>query len=87
MSDLFGSGWIIDVVLVLMVLEGAILLLIRRRTGRGLPIRQLAATLLSGGMLMLALRAALTGARWQVLATLMFASLVAHLIDLALRVK
>jgi len=87
MSELFGNGRIIDLVLLGMLLEGAILLAIRQRTGRGLPGGQLAATLLSGGMLMLALRAALTGASWQVLAALMLASLVAHLFDLGLRLK
>lgn len=85
MSELFASGRIIDFVLALMVLEGTLLAILRHKAARAPPLGQLFATLLSGAMLMLTLRAALTGADWQTLAALMVASLAAHLLDLKLR--
>jgi hypothetical protein len=83
MQDLFASGRIVDLILLLMVVEAAMLVLHHRRTGRGLPARQVFTVLLAGGFLMLALRASLTGASWSSVALFLGLGLVAHLADLA----
>ena len=85
MSDLFASGRVVDFVLVLMAVEGALLVWHRRRTGRGVPSAELAAFLVAGACLMLALRGALVGASWGWIAAAMAGAGAAHLADLALR--
>jgi hypothetical protein len=84
-GELFATGRIVDVMLVLMALEGGILWLYRRATGRGVRASPLIATLVAGGCLLLALRAALTGGSWEWVAAWLTAGLVAHLNDLRSR--
>lgn len=86
-SELFASGRIIDGILVLVALEAAALLAWRARTGRGPAPIPLLCNLASGASLMLALRAALTGAAWPIVAAWLVASLVAHLSELGLRLR
>ncbi|MBP6769180.1 MAG: hypothetical protein KA171_15485 [Reyranella sp.] len=83
MQEMFANGGIIDVILLLMVAEAAVLGLYNRRTGRGLPARQVVTVLMAGGLLMLALQAALTGAAWSSVALFLGLGLIAHLADLA----
>lgn len=85
MTEFFASGRAVDLILCLMVAEGILLAFYHRRTGRGIAIRDLAGVLLAGGFLLLALRAALTGASWVWVAGFLVAGLVAHLGDLARR--
>ena len=85
MSALFANGHIVDLILALMLLEAVALMVLRARTGHGLPTSQVLVTLLSGAALMLALRAALVGMNWAVVAACLFAGLVLHLLDLASR--
>jgi hypothetical protein len=85
MTAWFASGHVIDVILALMVLEGGVLAFVRLRTGRGLSLAAIATLLASGGALMLALRAALVGARWEAVSACLMLGLVAHLIDIARR--
>ena len=85
MSELFETGRIIDLILVFMALEGGILWLYRRATGRGVRAPTLIATLFAGGSLLLALRGALTGSSWEWVAAWLTAGLVAHLNDLRCR--
>lgn len=87
MSELFADGRIVDLILLLLMIEGAVLAAYRWRTGRGLAIASLAATLLAGAFLLLALRAALTGAPWTDIALWLLAALVAHLFDLDRRLR
>lgn len=84
-ASLFASGRIIDAVLLLMLLEGALLLGLRARTGRGVAPKTLLTNLAAGAALMLALRAALTGAPWTTTAAFLAAALAAHLADLFVR--
>jgi hypothetical protein len=86
-TELFASGRIIDAILVLVAIEAAFLLAWRARTGRGPAPLPLLCNLASGASLMLALRAALTGAAWPAVAACLVASLVAHLSELALRLR
>lgn len=87
MSALFADGRAVDLILLLMLIEGAVLAAYRWRTGRGLAIASLAAMLLAGAFLLLALRAALTGAPWTDIALWLMAALAAHLFDLGRRLR
>jgi len=85
MEDLLSSGRVAEAILGLMASEGLALLALRRRLGRGPSPAAIAASLLAGGFLLLALRAALTGAAWPWLAIWLLAALLAHVADLLLR--
>jgi hypothetical protein len=85
MSDLFASGHILDGILILVVLEGVGLVLVHRVTGRGPAPGDVIPTLVSGLMLMLALRAAIAELRWEFIALPLTLALAAHVADLATR--
>jgi hypothetical protein len=85
MQSLLASGRLIDLILLGTLLEFLLLLLWRRRTGRGLPAAELALNLAAGAALLLALRAALTGAGWTWIAAWLAAALLAHLLHLRQR--
>jgi hypothetical protein len=87
MESLFASGRIVDLILLAMLLEGALLLALRRRVAPRLDPWGLLAFLLAGAALMLALRVALTGAHWGAIAPWLLLALVAHLADLLLRAR
>jgi hypothetical protein len=84
-SGLFASGRVVDLVLALMALEGALLFWYGRRSGRGVPVGEMLAFLLADACLLLALRAALVGASWQWVALPLAGAFAAHLADLGLR--
>ena len=84
-EELVASGRIVDVILGLVVVQFIALALYRRATGRGPAPADIAFSLLAGAGLLLALRAALTGADWTSIAAFLAAALVAHLADLARR--
>jgi hypothetical protein len=83
MHDLFASGRAIDLVLAFMAVEFAILCWRKRQRRRAFVDLLLAFA--PGACLLLAVRAALTGAGWMWIAALLAASLPAHLADLARR--
>jgi hypothetical protein len=85
MSAWFANGRVIDAILLLMIVEGAVLCFVRARSGRGLSFRAVATLLTSGGALMLALRAALIGAPWEIISACLLVGLAAHLVDVATR--
>ena len=87
MAEWFSSGRIIDAILILVALEAAALLWWHRRTGRGPAPLPLLCNLASGAALMLAVRAALAGADWPVIAACLFGSLLAHGSELAVRLR
>jgi len=92
MAELFATGRAVDLALGVMALEFLALLLVRlgglarlgRRAGPRHPssLVDLGATLAAGAALLLALRAALRGAAWQVIALWLIVGFLAHLIDL-----
>jgi len=82
MGELFDSGRIIDVILLLVAVE-AIALLAWRRARVG----PLLVGLLPGVALMLAIRAALTHAAWPWVAAALGAALALHLLDMRNRVR
>lgn len=89
--DLFGgwfaSGRVIDVILALIVLEVIALVFLRMAKGRAVPLTGLLLTIAAGACLMLAVRAALTGADWPWIALALTAALAAHLADLRIRLR
>ena len=86
MAEFFASGRAVDLILFLMGLE-AIGLLVLWRMRADAAYRRVALLLIlaSGGCLLLAVRAALTGAPWAWVSLFLTASLVVHLVDLRLR--
>ncbi len=87
MAEFIQSGRIADLVILCLLLEALLLGAYRRRTGRGLGYPDIAALLVPGAMLALALRAALVGAGWGWVAIPLGAALVAHLADLRRRFR
>jgi hypothetical protein len=73
----FTSGHAVDLVLAVMAVEALILIFVKKR--RPLTV---VLTILPGAAMMLALRAALTGAGWQMIAIWLTVSLPLHLADL-----
>jgi hypothetical protein len=80
LSQFFSSGRAIDLVLAFMVVELVVLLWRRRRARIDVFL-----ALAPGACLLIALRAALTGAGWMWIAAFVALSLPAHLADLARR--
>jgi hypothetical protein len=80
LSHLFSSGRAIDLVLAFMVMELVVLLWRRRRARIDVFL-----ALAPGACLLIALRAALTGAGWMSIAAFVALSLPVHLADLARR--
>lgn len=85
LASLFASGRIIDVILGLVMLEAVALVAWRVHGGGGLLLPPFFCNLASGAALMLAVRAALIGSDWTVVAFCLFASLMAHVGEVALR--
>ncbi|NEU11042.1 hypothetical protein G3T14_02710 [Methylobacterium sp. BTF04] len=87
LGGLFANGRIIDAILVLVACEAAILTWWRLRRGYGPALVPLMCNLVSGAALMLAVRAALTGADWPAIAACLALSFVAHGAELTLRLR
>jgi hypothetical protein len=84
-ADAFATGRIVEVILALMLLELIVLIIVRKKTGRGLTTGKLTVSLAAGAALLLALRAALAGRPWQGVALWLIVALAAHVLDLKLR--
>lgn len=87
MSDLVSSGAVADVALAVILIEAGTLWLLRRRTGAGPRLGDVAPFLAAGAFLVLALRSALVGAPWYCTVAALAASGVAHGVDLARRFR
>ena len=85
MAEFFASGRMVDAILLLMLAEAVRLTILRQRYGRGPATLPLLCFLVAGAALMLALRAALTGAAWKSVAGWLVLAFAAHGADLALR--
>ncbi len=84
-EDLVSSGRVVDVICLLMLAEAVAIILVYRRTGRGIPPAEALPSLLAGVGLLLALRGALTQTGWEWIALSLAAALLAHLADVAQR--
>ncbi|MGZ8260907.1 MAG: hypothetical protein ACXWUL_10205 [Caldimonas sp.] len=85
MAEAFASGRIVDAILALVIVEAALLLILRRRLGHGPSFVAIVGNLGAGLFLLLALRAALVGSEWPWMAASLALALLAHLIDIAQR--
>jgi hypothetical protein len=85
MAELFASGRLIDLILGLVLVEAITLTILHRLTGKGIAPRDLLGLLLAGAFLLVALRAALSGAEWFWIGLWLGFALIAHLADLAMR--
>ena len=83
MGELFASGRIVDLILVIMIVEALVLYAFARRFGERVPLKGLLLNLAAGACLLLALRAVLTDAAWPLAAFWLGLALAAHLGDLA----
>jgi hypothetical protein len=86
-DELFASGRIVELILAFIVLEAAALLAWRARTGRGLAWIDVAANLLAGAFLLLAMRLTMAGLPWFWVAPCLLAALAAHVADLSRRLR
>ena len=84
-GQLFVSGRIIDVILLMVAAEAALLAWLGRRSGRASLFADVAPTLVSGALLLLTVRAALGGAWWGWIALILTLALLSHSVDLLLR--
>jgi hypothetical protein len=80
----FESGRIIDLILLLVLAEAPLLLWLHR-LGIGPGLRPVWPTLISGFLLMLALRLAMVDTWWGWIAAVLTLALLSHLLDLGLR--
>jgi hypothetical protein len=84
-ADLFANGRVVDCILGLMLCEVLAMAWWRHRSGNGLRVTELLASISAGAALLLALRTALVGAPWPQAAFWLLVALAAHAADLALR--
>ena len=82
LAQFFLSGRVADVAIAITVVEGLAIAAYFRATGRGVDPRNYAVNMVSGVCLMLALRAALTGASWAMVALCLSASGALHALDI-----
>jgi hypothetical protein len=85
MSELFASGRVVDLIVVLVILEGVALAAYHRRTGRGIGPRALWWNLVAGCALLFALRNALMHAEWPAISACLLVAFGAHVADLRKR--
>lgn len=79
MNSLFASGHAVDIVLAVMMVEALALIALGRRA------TTVVIAVLPGALILLAVRAALTGAGWPWVAVALAASFPAHVLDLRRR--
>ncbi len=87
MAELFASGRLVDLILILIVLEVIALAVYRRVTGRGIALADLLPNILAGAFLILALRVSLTGSGWMPASLCLACAGVAHVVDLGRRLR
>ena len=81
----FSAATLVNIAIVITVLEALALWLYHRRTGKGIAGRSFMPTVLSGLLLMLALRLHMEGTGWLPTAALLAGAGVFHALDLRRR--
>jgi hypothetical protein len=81
MAELFASGRLIDIILIIVVIEATVFFMMWRRSGRGIAPLDLLPNLCAGAFLLLAMRVTLAGGGWMIACGCLSAAGVAHLID------
>jgi hypothetical protein len=85
MAELFASGSLIDLILILVAIEAACLILYWRSKHRGIAPANLLPNLFAGVFLLLALRLSLAQAGWELCCGSLAAAGLSHLVDLGRR--
>jgi hypothetical protein len=85
MADLFASGRLVDIVLILIVLEVVAIALYKRNTGRGIALADLLPNILAGAFLLVALRVSLAGGGWAAVSGCLACAGIAHVVDVGRR--
>ena len=85
MSDLFASGRLVDLILLIVAIEAVVLIVYWRKTGKGIAPRNLLPNLIAGALLLLALRLTLAQAGWMAICGCLAAAGVANVIDIMRR--
>ncbi len=85
MRELFASGRLVDLILVLVVVEAGVIAACWRLTGKGIRALDLVPNLFAGAFLLLALRASLTGQDWTWSCACLAVAGLAHVVDIARR--
>jgi hypothetical protein len=85
MAELFASGHLVDLILVVVVIEAVALLVCWHRARRGIAPFDLLPNLCAGAFLLLALRATLAGSGWMIASGCLAVAGLAHLIDICRR--
>jgi hypothetical protein len=81
----FADGSLLLAIVALIALEAAALLWLWYRRSTGLAPRDYLGNLVSGGLLMMAVRAALLDQSWMIVAMWLLGALSAHMLDVLLR--
>ncbi len=87
LSELFESGRIVDLILILLVIEWLFVSFIYFYKGKGIAPLNFLFHSLPGVFVFLGLREALTGSDWQMIGLFLGLSFVTHLIDLFVLAK
>ncbi len=87
MRELFATGRVADLILLILAIEAALLWLGGKRTGDLRVFKDMAPGLFSGACLALALRGALTGVEWMWIAAALMAACAGHAIELVTRLR
>ena len=85
MSDLFASGRLVDLILLIVAIEAVVLIVYWHKTGKGIAPRNLLPNLIAGALLLLALRLTLAQAGWMAICGCLAAAGVANVIDIMRR--
>lgn len=85
MQELWASGWLVNGVIAITLLEAAALLMYRRLSGKGIASRDWALNLVSGLCLLMAVRAAVMMAAWPTIAAWLSAAGLVHGADMVSR--
>ncbi len=86
-AGLVSSGDIAILIVILTIFELVGLVVLRRRFGLGPRLRAFLPSLLAGDCLLLAWFADVSGYDWHVVAAALLGGLVAHVVDLGLRLR
>lgn len=85
LAERFADGSLLLAIVALIAIEALLLLWLWRSRRRGLAPREHLGHLVSGALLMMAVRAALLAQPWTTVALWLLGALSAHLVDLSLR--
>jgi len=87
MASLIESGRIVDLILLVLIVEAAVLVALLRLRRLQVPVSGLLLNLVAAACLVVGLRAALSGDDWRLAGAWLGAALLAHAGELTLRLR